>query len=162
LGHWVIRSLVLAGIKCTLAGNLFCMTKEFVRNFIKQHNLAVVCTLSPDQKPEAALVGFAISNDLEIVFDTVKTSRKYENLVQNPVVAMVVGWDNETTVQYEGVATELSGPEDDHYREIYYEVYPDGRERSVTWAGLVHFKVRPKWLRYSNFNEGGGVEEMTF
>ncbi len=95
------------------------MTKEFIYNFIKQHKLAVVSTLSIDNKPEAALVGFAISEDLEIVFDTVKTSRKYQNLLQNSAVAVVIGWDNETTVQYEGIATELTGPEADHYREKY-------------------------------------------
>jgi len=138
------------------------MTKGFVYNFIKQHALAVIATLSDDQKPEAALVGFAISEDLEIVFDTVKTSRKYQNLLQNTFVAAVIGWDNETTVQYEGVATELNGPDADHYREIYFEVYPDGRERAKTWAGLVHFKVTPKWIRYSSFNDPPVVEEMVF
>jgi pyridoxine/pyridoxamine 5'-phosphate oxidase len=138
------------------------MDKEFIYTFIKQHALAVVSTISPDQKPEAALVGFAVSEDLEIVFDTLKTSRKYKNLVQNPCVAAVIGWDNETTVQYEGLATELSGPDADHYREIYYQVYPDGRERAANWPGLVHFRVSPKWLRYSNFNDPVRVEEMAF
>ena len=138
------------------------MDKDLIYKFIKQHTLAVVSTLSPGQKPEAALVGFAVSEDLEIVFDTVKTSRKYKNLLENPFVAVVIGWDNETTLQYEGVAMELTGPEDDRYREIYYEVYPDGRQRAETWAGLVHFKVTPKWLRYSNFNDPVVVEEMDF
>ena len=138
------------------------MTKQFLYNFIKQQNLAVVSTLSKDQKPEAALVGFAISEDLEIVFDTVKTSRKYQNLLRNPLVAVVIGWDNETTVQYEGTATELSGPGADRYKEIYFEVYPDGRERAGTWPHIVHFKITPKWIRYSNFNDPVIVEEMYF
>ena len=138
------------------------MTKEFLYNFIKQHKLAVVSTLSKENKPEAALVGFAVSGDLEIVFDTVKTSRKYPNFLQNPLVAVVIGWDNETTVQYEGVATELTGSEAGHYKEIYFEVYPDGRERAVTWPHIVHFKITPKWIRYSNFNDPVVVEEMLF
>jgi pyridoxine/pyridoxamine 5'-phosphate oxidase len=138
------------------------MTKEFLYDFIKPHTLAVISTLSMDNKPEAALVGFAISKDLEIVFDTVKTSRKYQNLLQNPAVAVVIGWDNETTVQYEGVATELTEPEADHYKEIYFKVYPDGRERAVTWPHIVHFKISPKWIRYSNFNDLMVVEEMSF
>ncbi len=138
------------------------MTQEFLYNFIKQHKLAVISTLSIGNKPEAALVGFAISKDLEIVFDTVKTSRKYPNLLQNPAVAVVIGWDDETTVQYEGIATELTGPEADHYKEIYFEVYPDGRERAVTWPHIVHFKITPNWIRYSNFNDPVVVEEMLF
>ncbi len=138
------------------------MTNEFLYNFIKQHNVAVVATLSKNNKPEAALVGFAISKDLEIVFDTVKTSRKYKNLLQNPNVAVVIGWDNETTVQYEGIATELYGVDAEYYKEIYFEVYPDGRQRAKTWQHIVHFKITPKWIRYSDFNEGGGVEEIEF
>jgi general stress protein 26 len=138
------------------------MTKEFLYNFIKQHNLAVISTLSEDNKPEAALVGFAISKDLEIVFDTVKTSRKYKNLLQNRNVAVVIGWDNETTVQYEGIATELNGAEAEYYKEIYFEIYPDGRERAKTWPHIVHFKITPKWIRYSDFNEGGGIEGIEF
>ena len=137
------------------------MTKEFIYNFARQYNVAVVATLSKENKPEAALVGFAISKDLEIVFDTVKTSRKYQNLLQNPFVAVVIGWDNETTVQYEGIATELSGPEANYYKEIYFEVYKDGRERAVTWPHIVHFKITPNWIRYSNFNDPVVVEEMT-
>ena len=122
--------------------------------------MAVVSTLSKDNKPEAALVGFAISKDLEIVFDTVKTSRKYRNLSQNPLVAVVIGWDNETTMQYEGIATELTDADAEYYKEIYFEAYPDGRERAKTWLHIVHFKITPKWIRYSDFNEGGGVEEI--
>jgi general stress protein 26 len=138
------------------------MIKEFLYNFIKQHTLAVISTLSKENKPEAALIGFAISRDLEIVFDTVKTSRKYKNLLQNPFAAVVIGWDNETTVQYQGVAAELSGEDADYYKEIYFEVYKDGRERAATWPHIVHFKITPTWIRYSNFNEPTVIEELNF
>jgi pyridoxine/pyridoxamine 5'-phosphate oxidase len=138
------------------------MTKDFVYEFIKQYNLAVISTISLNSKPEAALIGIAVSEDLEIIFDTVKTSRKYQNLLQNPSAALVIGWDNETTVQYEGIATELNGADVQYYKEIYFEVYPDGRERDKTWPDIVHFKITPKWIRYSNFNEPVIIEEMNF
>jgi general stress protein 26 len=137
------------------------MTKEFIYNFIKQHNLAVLSSISAEGKPEAALVGFAISEDLEIVFDTVKTSRKYPNLLKNPNIAVVIGWDNETTVLYEGVAAELSGPEAGYYKEIYFDVYKDGRERALTWPHFVRFKITPIWLRYSNFNDPVTIKELS-
>jgi pyridoxine/pyridoxamine 5'-phosphate oxidase len=111
-------------------------------------------------RPEAALVGFAVTPDLEIVFDTVRTSRKYINLIANPQVALVIGWKNETTVQYEGAAREL-GPADDVYREIYYTVYPDGRQRAAEWPELIHFVIRPSWIRYSNFNDPVVIEEVS-
>jgi len=138
------------------------MTKDFVYDFIKRHPLGIVATISPDQKPEAALVGIAGTEDLEIIFDTVKTSRKYQNIIQNPNVAVVIGWENETTVQYEGLATELIGEDAIRFKETYFEIYPDGRERAETWPGLVHFKITPTWVRYSNFKIPMLIEEMTF
>jgi uncharacterized pyridoxamine 5'-phosphate oxidase family protein len=138
------------------------MTKAQLYDFIKQYKLAVVSTASADHNPESALVGIAVSAELEIVFDTVKTSRKYKNMLQNPNVAVVIGWDNETTVQYEGAATELNGPDADRYKEIYFEAYPDGRERALSWPHIVHFKITPAWIRYSNFNDPVVIEEMTF
>ena len=137
------------------------MEKEFIYKFMRQHTTAVVSSIRKDGMPQSALVGIAVSEDLEIVFDTIKTSRKYENMINNPSVALVIGWDDETTLQYEGMATELTDA-DDHYREIYYSVYPDGRERAKTWPGLVHFKVSPKWIRYSNFNTPVVIEETVF
>jgi general stress protein 26 len=136
------------------------MTKEFIYNFIKQHTIGVISTSTKEHRPEAALIGIAVSEELEIIFDTVKSSRKYVNILQNPFVALVIGWDNETTIQYEGKATELSGKEDDYLREIYFGVYKDGRERAETWPDLVHFKITPNWIRYSNFNDPVVIEEM--
>ncbi len=137
--------------------------KDLVYNYIRQHQLAVISTIGSDGKPEAALVGIAVSGNLDIIFDTLKTSRKYHNILANHHVAIVVGWDNETTVQYEGIA-EILGNDDasDNYRQTYYAAWPDGRERAETWPGLVHIKVNPKWIRYSNFNEPVVIKEMEF
>ena len=123
----------------------------------------MVSTVGPDNKPEAALVGIAVSENLEIIFDTVKASRKYQNILCSPNVALVIGWDEEITVQYEGLAEVLGDDRAaDGLREIYYTAYPDGRERASTWPGLVHIKVTPKWIRYSNFNKPVLIGEVTF
>jgi hypothetical protein len=59
--------------------------------------------------------------------------------------------DNGTrTVQYEGIADTPSGDELIRVREIYFEVFPDGRER-LTWPDLIHVRVKPTWIRYSNY-----------
>ena len=135
------------------------MTKDFLYHFIQKNRLAVISTISSENKPESALIGIAISKNLEIVFDTVTTSRKYQNLLHNPNVALVIGWEDEITVQYEGLATMLTN-NDDTYREIYFSVFPDGRDRAVNWPNIVHFKIQPKWIRYSNFNDPAVIEEM--
>ncbi len=53
--------------------------------------LGVLSTVNAQGTPESALVGIAVTSDLEIIFDTVKTSRKYTNLVANSAAAFVVG-----------------------------------------------------------------------
>jgi pyridoxine/pyridoxamine 5'-phosphate oxidase len=140
------------------------MTKDFLYGIIRKHRLAVLATVTDmaTGQPEAAVVGIAVTPDLEIVFDTVRSARKYRNLVDRPRVALVIGWQQETTIQYEGVVRELAGPADDHYRETYYSVFPDGRERAASWEGLVHFVIAPGWIRYSNYNEPVQIEELRF
>ena len=139
------------------------IVKDLIYQFIVQQKLAVVSTANSNDKPEAALVGIAVSTNMEIIFDTVKTSRKYQNILRNPDVAMVIGWDNEITVQYEGQAMVLGDDKEaDNMKEIYYRTFPEGRERTDTWPGLVHIKIIPRWVRYSNFNEPQLIHELSF
>jgi uncharacterized pyridoxamine 5'-phosphate oxidase family protein len=80
------------------------MTTNFLFNFISKNKYAVLSTVTKDNLPEAALIGIAVTADLQIIFDTVSNSRKYHNIIANPAIAFVVGWDNERTIQYEGNA----------------------------------------------------------
>jgi uncharacterized pyridoxamine 5'-phosphate oxidase family protein len=61
------------------------MTKEFLYQFIAKNKYAVLSTVTPQQHPEAAVVGIAVTTELHLIFDTVNTSRKYQNLVKNPL-----------------------------------------------------------------------------
>jgi general stress protein 26 len=138
------------------------MTKSELFEYLRGHRLAVLATVSRDGAPEAAVMGFAVTPELDIVFDTVRGSRKYPNLIANPRVALVFGGEGEVTVQYEGIAEEPTGEERERWKEIYFATWPDGRERQ-SWNGITWFRVRPVWIRYSNFNEGSReVAEFTF
>jgi len=137
------------------------MTVSFLYDFISKIKFAVVATTSTSNEPEAAFVHIAVTKDLKIIFDTVKTSRKYKNLLANPAVALVIGWENETTVQYEGVARVLSG-DDKEFLQVYFDVFPEGRERKEGWKDIVHFCVEPSWIRYSNFNIPQQIEEIFY
>jgi hypothetical protein len=105
-------------------------------------------------------VGFAVSEDLEIVFDTVGTTRKIVNLRRDPRVALVVGWDDEQTVQIEGIADEPSGADPARLKQVYFGVYPDGIERQA-WKDITYVRVRPTWARYSDFRPGGSIAEIS-
>lgn len=128
------------------------MTRDDLVAFLRQHRLAVQASTSVAGAPQAAVVGFAVTDALEIVFDTVDASRKYQNLRKNPRVALVIGWDEERTAQLEGMADFPQGRELERVRECYFEAFPDGRER-LTWPGITHVRVRPDWARYSDFTK---------
>lgn len=114
--------------------------------FIAACDLAVISSLSPDGTSQSAVVGIAVTRDLEIVFDTVDTSRKYRNLKINAHCSVTM-WIGEVTVQYEGFAEEAL----DRHRQAYFEKYPDAGSR-LSWPGITHFVVRPRWIRHSDFN----------
>jgi hypothetical protein len=50
-----------------------------------------------------------VTPELEIIFDTVKSSRKFQNRMSNSGCSFVVGWAGEVTVQYEGQAGQPKG-----------------------------------------------------
>ncbi len=127
------------------------MNLDEVLRFMKSERLAVLATVGDDRRPEAALMGFAVTPELEIIFDTVKTSRKYPNLKKNPRVAWVIGCSTEITVQYEGMADELEGEELVKYKKTYFATFPDGPARE-NWPGITYFVVRPKWLRFCDYD----------
>ena len=60
-------------------------------DFMASHKLGVLGYLSPQGTPRSALVGIAVTPELEIVFDTVSSSRKYGDLRANPAASFVIG-----------------------------------------------------------------------
>ena len=131
------------------------MTARELLTFMRTHRVAVQASVTPAAAPQAAVVGIAITDRFEVVFDTLGSSRKAHNLRANPSIALVMGGllpGDERTVQYEGVADEPDGAERERLTEAYYGVYPDGRDR-LSWPGLTYFRVRPRWIRYSDFGQ---------
>lgn len=132
------------------------VTRADLLAFLRRHRLCVVTSLSSLGAPQAAVVGFGVSDDLEIVFDTLATSRKIANLRREPRVAIVVGWDDEQTVQIEGIADQPQGAELARLKSVYFEVYADGVERQA-WKDITYVRVRPTWARYSDFRVHSGI-----
>jgi general stress protein 26 len=134
--------------------------QQFI-DFVRQRGLAVIATRGTDGGPQAALVGITATERGELVFDTSRRSRKYRNLSAFAQVAVVIGWDNEMTVQCEGTADIPMGADHDRCLQAYLSQYPDGVERAHD-HDIVHVRVRPNWLRYSDYRPGSfAVEETT-
>ena len=129
------------------------MTRADLLAFLRTPRVGVLASVSAAGAAQAAVVGIAVSDAFEIVFDTVATSRKAQNLRHNPHVALVIGGvtaDEERTVQIDGVADEPAGAELERLKAVYYAAYPDGPSR-LSWPGLIYVRVRPTWLRHSDF-----------
>ncbi len=141
---------------------LLGMAREDLFGFMRGCRLGVLSSISGEGWPQSALVGIAVTAELEIVFDTVRSSRKYANLRANPAAAFVIGWTGERTLQYEGVAEELGGEELRRCREVYFAVWPEG-ERRMNWPDICYFVVKPRWIRFSDYGQTPVfVEEFSF
>lgn len=128
--------------------------------FMRANPLATVATISAEGAPEAAIVGMAVSERLELVFDTLDTSRKFLNAKHEARIAAVFGAagayvsgkHDERTLQYEGVADIPDGEELTRVQEeIYFRQFPDGRSR-MKWAHIAYVRATPVWIRYSDYN----------
>src|SRR5258708_1356409 len=121
---------------------------------MRSHTFAVQASVSSVARPQAAVVGVAVTDGFEVIFDTIASSRKAINLKQNPKIAFVFGGltpGDERTVQYEGVADCPIGLELERFQRAYFARFPDGPQR-LSWPGITYFRVHPNWIRYSDFN----------
>jgi general stress protein 26 len=131
------------------------VTMTGLLEFLRLHRYGVEATHAAEGAPQAALVGFVINERLELFFDSFDSTRKVANLRRDPRIALVIGGQtlgDERTVQYEGEVEELSaGPELDEFKRQYFAVLPDGLRRSRL-PRITYFRVRPRWIRYSDLN----------
>src|SRR5438552_563706 len=128
------------------------MNKQLLFEFLDGCELGVLSSLGPDGSPQSALVGIAVTPELEIIFDTIAKSRKFTNIARDSRVALVIGWQGEVTVQYEGVARQISSTDLGRYHEIYFRKFPDGPAR-LKWEGITYYVVTPGWIRYTDYNQ---------
>jgi pyridoxine/pyridoxamine 5'-phosphate oxidase len=135
------------------------MKLEEVFDIIRRKRLAVVSTVHESGAPEAALVGFALTERDEVVFDTLGSSRKAVNIVRRPAAALVIGWENDISVQIEGVARRPQGDDLAYAKAAYFREWPDGRGRE-NWPDIAYIVVKPRWLRYANYAGAPVIEEF--
>lgn len=129
------------------------ISRATLLEFMRRHRYAVAASVDATGGPQGAVVGIAVSDTFEIVFDTLASTRKAQNLRRQPKIAFVIGslaGDDERTVQYEGVADEPRGADLVRLTDLYLAKFPEGRERQE-WPGLIYVRALPTWLRYSNY-----------
>ena len=138
------------------------ITTEEVCAFVRRHKYGVVSTIHESGAPQSAVVGIAVTPLVEIVFDTLSTSRKYDNIARDKRVSAVIGWDDERTLQIEGVADVPEYNELERLKAVYFEAWPESRAHAA-WPGIAYVRIRPRWLRFSDYNlNPPRAEEMNF
>ena len=135
------------------------MTLQQIFDIARPKRYLVVSSANESGAPEAALMGFALTQANEFVFDTLSTSRKAVNLASNPAAALVIGWDDNISLQIEGVARRPVGDDLASAKGAYFRQWPDGRARE-SWPNIAYVVVQPKWIRYSNYSGAPIVEEF--
>src|SRR5690348_10477842 len=98
------------------------LTRDELLGYLRARNVMAVSSIGPNGAPQAAIVGYGVSDALELVFDTLSSTRKYANLVKDPRVALIVGWDD-TTLQLQGTADFPAGDELERMRQVYFNAY---------------------------------------
>ena len=132
-----------------------------LQSFINACRYGVVATNSAAGAPQSAVVGLAATLALELVFDTTATTRKIVNLRRDSNISVVIGWSDDGTVQYEGAADEPTGEELVRIQRIYFEAFPDGRER-LKWPGITYVRIKPSWIRFTSYTRPAKNLEMVF
>lgn len=130
-------------------------TKKEVLEFLRNHPECVLATVSPDGKPEAATVLFAVDDDLTFYFGTSDKYRKYQNLSKNKNVAVVVGVNQKDprSAQVEGTMDPiLEEAEIAKTKEFFAEQNP-AMKPFLNWP-LKFFKLKPTWLRFLDETKG--------
>jgi hypothetical protein len=130
------------------------LSRAELLTFIRQHRYAVESTIGHSGGPQAALVGFVVNDTLEFFFDAFGSTRKVANLRADPRIALVIGGTtagDERTVQVEGIVDEPTGEALEAFQKRYFAELPDGKRRAKL-PGIQYFRVRPRWIRYSDLN----------
>lgn len=126
-----------------------------ILDFLRTQKLCVISTANPESaQPESALVAFTEDDNLCLYFQTGKHTRKAANLAVNPKVSFVMGFSQDYmfTVQYEGVARQLTSPEDLEFckRQFIAKDSPT-TEYYFNHPTAIFFKVTPTWIGCSDY-----------
>lgn len=136
---------------------------------MRQH-LGVLSTIHAGNTPESAVVYFSHDTNLNLYIVTRKSSRKYQNLLENQAVSFVVFTENPPmTLQIEGTATFVTDPGEQ--AALFSEVVEQATKRNplppVDQMGeseIAFIKITTTWARFGNFEiarVGDMFEEVT-
>lgn len=130
-------------------------------DFLVKCDSGVVSTIGSEGEPQSARVYIVATPELQLIFYTLQTNRKCLNLRRDPRIAAAVGLEDKWTIQYEGLAMEANEYTHAEVRKIYMHARPQ-QAGMLNWPGLTFFRVKPIWIRFSDYGQPWRIEEMSF
>ncbi|GAB3712016.1 hypothetical protein GCM10027598_18540 [Amycolatopsis oliviviridis] len=121
--------------------------------YVRERRTGVVSTLGPGGEPQSAYLTLAVTDRGEFVFDAKPDSRKVANLRRDGRIAIVVGGDDGTTLQCEGVADIPADDEFERCKAAYLRAFPEFAD-SLAGGNVVVLRVALHWARYGDFRAG--------
>jgi hypothetical protein len=126
------------------------MAPADLRAFLRAQQWAIEATVTVLGVPQAAVIDVAITDSLELIFDTLTTPRKHTTSSTTHGLHLLLvrvthvrrrlrAW------QIAQMALTWSGFEN------YLAQFADGRERTKL-PTIANWRVRPTWIRFSDFN----------
>lgn len=124
--------------------------------YLRTQSIAVLATISSKGLPMASTLYFVVDGDFNFYFTTKMFTRKYQNLINNPNAALVVGTENEpVTVQIEGTVRLITDKSEietvmnniikvfgkNRYVAPLFQLAPEKND-------IVVFKLTPNWIRW--------------
>lgn len=135
-------------------------TKHEAHEFLKQHKLGVLSTVSKEAEPWGAAIYYSVDSSFNFYFLTRSKTQKYSNVTDTAHAALTVVDDyQQTTVQMLGTVTEVPiGEEHDIAFRKLAGIHPPGQFSWITPESKMHqagastlMKLTPKYMRYSCF-----------
>ena len=143
-------------------------------DFLRSQLIAVVSWVNATGRPSSAKVFYWMHDhnpkDMDLYFVTRRSSRKYEDLLRNKDVAVVIGTEfAPQSMQIQGQAEMVSaadavddlkalmarlGTRPSHQRIYAGAFFPKNPFSLIdSEAGFAIFRVKPSWIRYMGFDK---------
>lgn len=119
-------------------------TEDETLELLEEREVCTLATASADGIPEAATVRYMCDDDFNIYINSGSTYRKYQNMKENPRVAVVVNGEYKN-IQLEGIAKEVPESEAEHIIGMYEDKY--GNSEYLTNNESVFFEIETDWVR---------------
>lgn len=145
-------------------------SQEHIADFLKQNSVAVISTVSGNNRPNSAAIYYTVDEEFNFYFITKRDTKKSQNLSSNPASSLVVfDASSQTTVQAEGQVSEEK--DTNKTQDLFREVLKLSSETSE--AGLppisklqaghyVAYKFKPTSLKMASYirPDGGYYEDV--